>query len=314
MQTAKDLRLLRFYGLAWAVLWYEIGKLELSLALSPDEQTNLKLKNTMKKNKNAFTLIELLVVIAIIAILAAMLLPALAAAKKRAQKINCVNNLRQAGLAFRLWSGDNSDRYPQMVSYTLGGASEYLSHANGTAINAANPLIPGMAFMVVSNEMSTPKILYCTSDNFHSVATNFSYSDLLGAATPAGTSKVATPTGPGKISYFINGDALDANPQDVLMGDENIGNANTAANAASTYMFTQTAAGVAPSKSIASQLSATAWSANAGAWSWTENDFHQKAGNLCMMDGSCQSASISGLHSYLSNSTNSTASVFNFPW
>ena len=65
------------------------------------------------KEKKAFTLIELLVVIAIIAILAAMLLPALAAAKRKAQRISCVNNLKEVSLAFRIWEGDNGDKYPK---------------------------------------------------------------------------------------------------------------------------------------------------------------------------------------------------------
>jgi len=56
--------------------------------------------------------IEIMAVLAVIAILAAMLLPALSSAKRRAQRISAINNLKQVGLAARIWSGDNSDRMP----------------------------------------------------------------------------------------------------------------------------------------------------------------------------------------------------------
>jgi len=265
------------------------------------------------KQKKAFTLIELLVVIAIIAILAALLLPALAAAKRKAQRISCVNDLKQVGIAFRLWEGDNQDRYPMAVSTTRGGAQEVVYSASTTPANVQPQYNVAAVFTVMSNECNTPKILYCPSDNGQWIDSGGN-SWLRAAATNWVT---FDPTITGGytaltfqwLSYFVCGDAFESYPQMILDGDRNIGTASSLGNPA-----------VNTNSTLSGKQGAYQWGANnlapANPWAWDNASMHLKNGNIGLADGSVQQTTISGVQQALTTATNSCPTMspyYNFP-
>ena len=251
----------------------------------------------------AFTLIELLVVLAVIALLGATLLPALAISGSKVQKITCINNLKQLGFAYRSWEAANNGHYPQAVAAHSGGAQDYCTHGGNNSSTGTLPAIaynPGMVYIVMSNYLAGPKILFCPADTFHyGAATNISYGDLLSIFTPANGANASQLNALTKVSYFVGADATEADPQSILAGDCNIGNTGTSGNAPSTARFGATVSGTLSAPEITSVAFGSAI-----AWAWTANDMHLKTGNLLIADGSVQSTTIIGLHTFMQNTTN----------
>lgn len=162
------------------------------------------------RNQKAFSRLDLVLIIAAVAGIIFVLLPSyLARSRAKSGKINCANNLKQVGMAFRIWSSDSTDKYPTQVSVTNGGAMEFAEQGSAYAV-----------FLMMSNGLNTPKILYCPDESTprRQIATAF---------TGRSTQGVVPLNASNTISYFVGIDAHDTAPQTILSGDDHfdIGNA-----------------------------------------------------------------------------------------
>ncbi len=148
-----------------------------------------------KQRERGLTLVELLVIIVIVAIMAMLVYPGGRKDKARALRIQCLNNLKQTGLAFDVWAGDHGQKFPMEISQTNGGTMEFVTGPN-----------EWRHFQVMSNELSTPLVLICPADEARVRATNFAFFNN------------------SNLSFFINLDYSRPNPHAFWSGDRNLTN------------------------------------------------------------------------------------------
>src|SRR5438552_1305622 len=149
-------------------------------------------KQASNSGEKALTRTEALVVAVVLAFLVLMFLPTANHPRVSASRIRCVNNLKQVGLAFRIFATDHNDKFPTRTSTNEDGSIKYLPNSEIYRY-----------FQSLSNELNTPVLLVCPSDTRRE-ATNF-----------AALRNI-------NISYFIDLDASATNPQSLLAGDRNL--------------------------------------------------------------------------------------------
>jgi prepilin-type processing-associated H-X9-DG protein len=269
-----------------------------------------KLMNQLHKRIKAFTLIELAVVLGVLALFGAMVLPAMARARGTSSRIACADNLKQIGVAFNSWKVNHFGLYPMTVLAGAGGppgsaaGQTIAASANSAVVVSGSQGAAGVTyavFGVMSNELSTPKICVCPSDertahsNFTMSVTGTAGSLVAQSSTIGGSDPNPLYFNNFKLSYFLGVNAQASSPQMILAGDRNIqGWYNNSTSPANVNGY--------GNQNSAECAMGTNWVSGSTYPAWSSTKMHQSRGNVLLADGSVQQFNSSQLRSQCARS------------
>ena len=232
-----------------------------------------RLVHRQSSAQDAFTRTELAALLAALALLAMVVLPALANSTPRAQRLNCVSNLREIGQGFATWSSEFGNRLPMQVDFSEGGTWHH-SLGNNAWFN----------FMAVSNHFRSPRIFVCPSDPAKRPAAEFN-SDPSGGFFHVNYRNNA-------LSYLTGHPMLEARP-DILSADRNL-TGNFITGGCSYWV---------PSESIPRVASISV--------RWTAS-LHDNSGNVLLGDGRVEQLSSLGLRQRLAEGASEGNAEFHY--
>lgn len=244
------------------------------------------MRNSSLRRQAGFTLVDLVMVLCMSALLLTIYLFIKPPPNRRHvghTRIRCVNNLRQVGLAYRIWSNEHEERFPWELAQAKGGIVPNAGQVGRDYGELAH------AFLALSNELTVPNVLVCPSDQ-KMKADGFDVT----ASIPFGGSGLRNSSS--NLSYLAGWDANETLPQTILVGDPNF------VDALPTGDGDAGVSGKAKSFSIA-QAGRTSVVEKGVKWNTA---LHNGVGNLGLSDGSAHQVSTPQLNTMLASAVTAT--------